>query len=75
MAPPEEIPETEICDLSTLYLPETKQFSSRPLDKRDYSVIIRDIICKFCIKTYVVTPHLNRFAETVQMGDHNLWFR
>ena len=24
--------------------------------------------------TYVVTPHLNRLDETVQMRDHNIWF-
>ena len=29
----------------------------------------------FCIKTYVVTPHLNHFNETVQMRGHNIWFR
>ena len=26
-------------------------------------------------KTYVVTPHLNRLVETVQMRGHNIWFR
>ena len=30
--------------------------------------------CQFCIKTFVVTPHLNRLIETVQMGGHNIWF-
>ena len=30
-------------------------------------MIIRDNFCEFCIKTYVVTPHLNLLDETVQM--------
>ena len=30
-------------------------------------MIIRDIFCLFCIKTYVVTPPLNHLYETVQM--------
>ena len=47
----------------------------RALDKKEYLVIIRDNSCKFCIKTYVVTPHLNRLSETVQMRGHNIWFR
>ena len=38
-------------------------------------MIIRDNFCKFCIKTYVVTPHLNRLDETVQMRGHTIWFR
>ena len=45
------------------------------LDKREYFVIIRDNICKFCTKTYVITPHLNRLNETVQMRGHNTWFQ
>ena len=36
----------------------------KALDKREYLVIIRDIIFLFCIKTYIVTPHLNRLNET-----------
>ena len=47
----------------------------RPLDKREYLVIIRDNFYLFCIKTYVVTPHLNCLNETVQMKGHNIWFR
>ena len=35
-------------------------------------MIIRDNFCHFCIKTYVVTPHLNRLDETVQMMGHNI---
>ena len=42
----------------------------RAVDKEYlYLVIIRNTFCQFCIKTYVVTPHLNRLAETVQMRD------
>ena len=41
-------------------------------DKREFLVIIRDNFCTFCIKTYVVTPHLNRLDETVQMRGHNI---
>ena len=37
----------------------------RALDKGEYLVIIRDNFCKFCKKTYVVTPHLNHLDETV----------
>ena len=43
------------------------------VDKRDHFVIIRDNFCKFCIKTYTVTPHLNRLTETVQIRGHNIW--
>ena len=32
-------------------------------DKREYLVIIRDNFCYFCIKAYVVTPHLNCLIE------------
>ena len=47
----------------------------RALDKQEYLVIIRDNFCFFYIKTYVVTPHLNRLNETVQMRGHNICFR
>ena len=47
----------------------------RALDKREYLVISRDNFCLFCIKLYIVTPHLNRLDETVQMRGHNIWFR
>ena len=30
-------------------------------------MLVRDNFCKFCIKPYDVTPHLNRLVETVQM--------
>ena len=46
----------------------------RALDKREYLVKIRDNFCLFCMKTYVVTTHLNRLSETVQMRGHNIWF-
>ena len=38
-------------------------------------VIMRDNFCYSCIKTYVVTPHLNRLNETVQMRGHNIRFQ
>ena len=44
---------------------------SRALDKREYLVIIRDTFCQLCTKTYVVTSHLNRLNETVQMKGHS----
>ena len=37
-------------------------------------MIMRDNFCKFCIKLYVVTPHLNHLKETVQMRGNNMWF-
>ena len=46
----------------------------RALDKREYLVIIRDNFCYFCIKTYVVTPHLKCLNEMVQMRGHNIYF-
>ena len=38
-------------------------------------MIIRDNFCQFCTKTYVVTSHLNRLNETVQMRGHNILFQ
>ena len=35
-------------------------------------MIIRDNFCIFCKKPYVVTPHLNRLEETVQIRGHNI---
>ena len=35
-------------------------------------MIIRDNFCLFCIKIYVITPHLNCLAKMVQMRDHNI---
>ena len=32
------------------------------------------IIFYFSSIPYVVTPHLNRLDETVQMRGHNIWF-
>ena len=48
---------------------------SSALDKKEYLVIITDNFCQFCTKTYVVTSHLNRLDETVQMRGHNIWFQ
>ena len=48
---------------------------NRALAKKEYLVIIRDNFCKFCIKTYVVSPHLSRLDETVQMRGLNKLFR
>ena len=45
------------------------------VDKREYLMIIRDNFYYFCNKTYVVTPHLNRLKETVQMRGHNICFK
>ena len=47
----------------------------RAPDKREYWVIIWGNFLYFCIKTYVVTPHLNRLDETVQMRGHNITFK
>ena len=38
-------------------------------------MIVRGMFCEYCIKTYVVTPHLNRLDKTVQMRGHNIWFK
>ena len=38
-------------------------------------MIIIDNFCQFWMKSYVVTSHLNRLGETVQMRGHNIWFR
>ena len=40
----------------------------RAVDKREYLVIIRDNVCKFCTKTYVVTSHLNRLMRQFRLG-------
>ena len=48
------------------------QWNLRALVKREYVVIIRDNFCQFCIKSYVVTSHLNRLDEMVQMRGHNI---
>ena len=37
-------------------------------------MIMRDNYSYFCLKLYVVTPHLNRLIETVQMRGHNIDF-
>ena len=47
---------------------------SRALDKRSYLMIIEDNFSYFSLKLYVVTPHLNRLNETVQMRGHKVCF-
>ena len=37
-------------------------------------MIIRDNFSYFSLKPYVMTPHLNRLDETVQMRDQNIVF-
>ena len=37
-------------------------------------MIIEDNFSYFLWKLYVVTPHLNRLIETVQMRGHNICF-
>ena len=37
-------------------------------------MIIEDNFSYFSLKPYLVTPHLNRLTETVQMRGHNLCF-
>ena len=37
-------------------------------------MIIKDNFSYFSSKPYVVTPHLNRLDETVQMRGHNICF-
>ena len=46
----------------------------RALDKMENLMINRNNFCLFCMKPYVVTPHLNRLNETVQMNGDNIWF-
>ena len=42
------------------------------LDKKGYLMIIVDNFSYFSLKPYVVTPHLNRHDETVQMRGHKI---
>ena len=46
----------------------------RALDRREYLMIIEDNFSYFSLKLHVVSPHLNRLAETVQMRGHNICF-
>ena len=39
----------------------------RAVDKRKYLLIMQDNFSYFSLKPYVVTSHLNRLDETVQM--------
>ena len=43
---------------------KTAKLSNRALDKREYLVKIWVNFCKFCIETYVVTPHLSHLVTT-----------
>ena len=52
-----------------------KVLKIRALGERGYLMIIRDKFCKFFVKKYVVTPHLNRLVETVRMSGHNIKFQ
>ena len=46
----------------------------RALNKREYYlVIIRDNLCQFCTKIYVVIPHLNRLNGSDE--GHNIRFQ
>ena len=36
--------------------------------------VVDDNFSYFLLKPYVVTPHLNRLIETVQMRGHNICF-
>ena len=38
-------------------------------------MIIMDNFSEFCIKMYVVTPHLNRLNEKVKVRGHNIIFQ
>ena len=40
-----------------------------------YLMLIRDNFGLFCIKTYLVSPHLKCLVYMVQMRDHIIWFR
>ena len=49
----------------------------RALDKKEYLVIIKDYFCQFCMKAYVVTPHLNCFEQdsSVEGSQHTVSIR
>ena len=38
-------------------------------------MIIIDNFCLFCTEAYVVTPHLNRLDEIVQLRGHTIYFQ
>ena len=44
------------------------------LANMEYLMIIEDNLSYFSLKPYVVTPHLNRLIETIQMRGHNIYF-
>ena len=45
---------------------ELEKSYHRAVVKREYLMIIRDNLCYFCIKTYIVT---------FQLRGHNIWFQ
>ena len=53
---------------------ELKMCVSRALGKRELLMIIRDNFVNSALK-HVVTLHLNRLVETVQMRGRNIWFQ
>ena len=65
---------------SVLYCPRIRSENNafignyRAPYKRGYLMIIEGISSYFSLKPYVVTPHLNRLDETVQMRGHNIYF-
>ena len=61
--------ETILPNQSTLLLVKIRNMdkTARALDKREYLMIILDNFSYFSMKLYVVTPHLNRLIEMVQM--------
>ena len=61
--------------MADLLLFRFQQTPDQDLNKREKFMIVRDNFCLFCIKIYVVSPHLNRLIETVQMRGHNIWFQ
>ena len=45
----------------------------RPIGRAVDKGVFDDNFCKFCVKIYVVTPHLNRLDKTVQMRGHKTY--
>ena len=51
---------------------DISEINSRALEKREN--LMDDDFSYFSSKPYVLTPHLNRLTETVQMRGHNICF-
>ena len=64
----------EVKKIKVKYQHQRKVSMFRAPDKREYWMIIRDNFSYFSSKPYVVTRHLNRLNETIQMRGHNIWF-